>query len=336
MSEINSVGSSFLARMTDAEIRAKVETHGAKLIKRVFPGQHVEANNLPDALIEAGASFEVRKDPLMVVHSADAAGEVETHKATVRVDTNAVLGVVGADYGVVQTLDAFRAVGILAERGDIALQNVEVIGGGARVRVTGLLGVTSLLSADGAPNTLCHYGMFSASHDGNSSVTSWLYTLRVECFNGMTSRKLIGAHTLRHTSLVGKRVEEYATTVLADLLGDVEAERAVFSQLINRRLGTGEFGAFAVTLLGGPLADDASQSMRTRRDNAVEELIGYFVGGNQGAGPTAWGAYNSVTRWIEGKREGIADAAKAAKKFASNTDGNGNATIARALRLLTR
>ncbi len=341
---INTVNSQFLRNMTDDQIRAACRSEaGQKLIDRAFPGTRVTSHDdLPSALDSVGANFGVELRPVYTANHVDGfenSGAMYTRdpdfEHTARTDTDARLGIVGkGSYGVVQTLEALRPLDILARRGDVEIVNVELIGGGARIRVTALLGMTSFASIGGAPNTLCNFAVFETSHDGNSSASAVVYTLRVECFNGMTSRDLVTKHTLRHTSKAADRMEAYTETILRELIGDVQAEAAVFADLAQRAMVRPQFEAFAVDLLGGELADDASKAMVTRRENNIEELLGYFEGGNQGAGATAWGAYNTVTRWIEAKREGLTDASKAAKKFGSNLEGAGQKLIAKALRKL--
>ncbi len=338
---VNSVRSTFLKGMTDDEIRTKCSQVSDEVMARMFPGSTVHAANLAEALSEAGADFEVVKRPLLAVHGmVDDEGApitaVATHVATTRTDTNQVLGIVGADtYGIVQTARAMESLDILARRGDVQIKKVELIGEGARVRVTALMGVTSFPSMDGSPNTLGHFAVFEATHDGSASTTASVFTLRMECFNGMTSKERVGTHKLRHTSKAGDRVEQLTQEILATLIGDVETERELFLSMVGKHMNRQGFQSFATELLGGLPDEDDSQTKRTRFANQLDELCGYFEGGNQGAGETAWGAYNSVTRWLESKREGIEDAAKAAQKFDSNVNGAGQRRLQRAVRLLT-
>ena len=341
----NSVpSSSYLRGYTDDQIRAKIVEVGDALIQRAFPGFRVKASNLAEALRQTNADFHVAKMQTLFVcdekrglDNPDA--EIKTVSnfvTTVRTDTMQQLGVVGSEYGVVQTAHAMQAVDILAKRGDVKIVNVETVDNGARVRVTVLLGTTTLQSAEGAPNTLCHFGVFEATHDGSACTTAALYTLRVQCFNGMTSRTLTKVHKLRHTSLAADRVDAMTEDILTELIGDIETEKIAFQRMIDTPMSSDQFSGFATELLGGELDPNAGEAKKTRRANAVAELTEYFEGGNQGAGPTAWGAYNSVTRWIEAKREGIADAKKAAGKFASQLNGANQSKISKALKLLTR
>lgn len=359
----NSIDAPYLRHMTDSQIRAAITSNPegmAALVSRAFPGSSTcDARTLAEALAIAGANFTVEKRPLAAfptdpesalvniakaVQSGDAskmseaigtATPIATHVANIRTDTCAPVGIVGADYGVVQTSDAMASAAILADRGDVKLAVAQVVDGGARVRVSGLLDAYTFESLSGAPNTLANFVIWEATHDGSACTTAAIYTLRLECFNGMTSRDMIQSHRLRHTSCAANRVEAMTQGILQTLIGDAEAEREIFQRLVMVKMERVEFETFATTLLGGELTDDCTPSKRTRREKDMEELCNYFEGGNQGAGPTAWGAYNSVTRWVEAKREAMTDAAKNARKFESNLTGEGQRKVSRALRLLS-
>ena len=337
----NSVSSRWLQGMTDAEIKAQCAEIKDEFIRRAFPGKVVNATSLEKALQEAGANFTVGKRPICTdVRKDEKTGdvvfrEIGTHVATFREDTGETLGVVGKDYGVVNFGDAFAAIDILAQRGDALIRNVELIDAGRKCRVTALLGTTVMPSQGGAPNTLAHFVIFEAGHDGRTSVTANLFSLRLECFNGMTSRKHIEAHRVAHSSRASKRMEQVTEAILTDLIGDVATEMALFQAMARKRMTRKQFSSFVDDLLG-PLDEEAAQATKTRRENTVKELEGYFNGGNEGAGQTAWGAYNSVTRWLKAQEERYEDAAKMAKKFHSNLQGDGNRKAARALALLTR
>jgi len=331
---MNSVESYWLKNMTDDEIRERCASVAPSIIARVFPGNAVEADTLEDALALTGGDFEVEKHPVYVISPNHARREIPDYMATVNMQNHQTLGVVGKDYGIVQNMDAFESLRILADRGDVQIRNVELLNGGSRVRITALLGTTEFISHTGAPNTLGHFAIFEATHDGTACTTVCVYTLRIECFNGMTSRQVVKSHKLRHTSNVADRVAYMTQEILRTLLGDVEAEKAFFLSLVNKPMGYQGFTDFSAELLGGVPESDASKARKTRFNNQVDELEAYFLGGNQGAGMTAWGAYNSVTRWVEAKRERMEDSAKAAKKFNANLLGSGQQVIQRASQML--
>ena len=345
---VSDTGSIWLAHMTDEQIREGIaaipEEKIQQMIERSLPGITVEKNpSLGQALTEAGAAFIVEKHPLLRVGHVDGLVDeyvsvtpITSHKATVRTDTMAQLGIVGSDYGIVQTPEALASLDVMQSNGNLEIRKVEVIDGGARIRVSALLGVSTFESAGGAPNTLAHMGIFEATHDMSACTSATLYTVRLECFNGMTSRKVVKSHKLRHTSKAADRVNGFTRKVVETMIGEAEAEVAIFRSLVNRPMNASEFDNFISELLGGELEEDAGKSRVTRRENAVKELTEYFEGGNQGAGPTLWGGYQSLTRWVEAKRERIEDAAAAQRKFTSNLAGDGQSKVAKGLAILRR
>jgi hypothetical protein len=342
---INSVSSVFLSGMTDEQISEAVKAITPELLAKVFPGTVISSENsgsVAGALAEAGADFLVRKDPMRIAHPVTAqepdgeVSDVRKFVATVRTDTLEQLGVVGDSFGLLQTADALEALDILAREGAGKIVNVEVIDGGARVRVAMLLAVSQFDSIGGEPNTLGHFALFEIAHNGDASNSVVLFTLRCECLNGMTSKAVISKHTLSHRSQIGSRLEAWTRGVLVKLLGEVKAETAIFASLAGKALNVSEFEAVAHEFLGGALNEEDGKRKKMRRDREVAELLGYFEGGNQGAGDTLWGGYCSFTRFAEAKRERLDDHQRMAKRFDSNLQGDGQRMITRGLKLLQR
>ena len=340
----NSVESIYFRGMTDEQIREGVELKGESIIKRVFPGTEVEAETLAQALEQSGADFQVGLRASGFAASEQGFDDPDSEiieglkkfAASVRLDTMTQIGAVGSTFGVVQTDDAMQAAAILIERGEAKPVSVEIVDGGAKVRLAVLLGVSKFDSIDGAPNTLGHFALFEATHDGSRSTSCCVFTLRIECLNGITSREICGVHKLSHRSKAADRAGDFAQEILSELIGDIEAETAIFTDLARRRMTREAFETFSHEWLGGDLADDASLRTKNRRDREREELLAYWEGGNQGAGETLWGAYQSATRFLEAQRERLEDATRAAKKFESNLEGDGQRKVSRALNLLRR
>jgi hypothetical protein len=357
----NSVpGSTFLRGFTDAEIKqASEEFAAAGKASKNFPGTRIPAemaNDLDAALAHAGANFNVVKrvnfntsidlvdgkipQALLGDLQADEAQAVlgeagfAIDKATVhtaREDTGAKLGNVGVDYGVVQTKLGAQALGILAANGHAEITTVQNRGG--QIRITALVGQTTFVQTTGKPNTLGHYIQFDIAHDGMKCNQAKLYTLRLECLNGMTSSKVVKSHKLRHTSKAADRAEKFSLELLSEIIGEAKAEAAMFEGLANEAMTAAEFKVFATEFLGGTPDEEDSQHKKTRFENEFNELVKFFEGGNEGAGATKYGAYNSVTAHIRDKIEAAKDRVK---KFESSVTGDSRGKARRALGILTR
>lgn len=333
----------FLKNVDGGELQAKIAAlrNSEQFMRKLLPGTVVKAKSVADALKQANCDFKVAKWPTFYADPAtlnDPNGAIftptEVEVATVRLDSGKRLGTVGVNYGLVQTEDSLLSLQVLVEQGAVDLRTVQAVDDGARIRIGAILGATEFPSLNGDVNTICHIGMFEASHDGRTCNSGAIYNARLECLNGMTSRSVVKVRTLKHTSRADTRLEAFSLDILSGLIGDAEAEMGIFKAMAVKPMARKEFLDFATDLVGGATSDEDTKTKQTRRQNQIDELLGYFDGGNQGAGQTAWGAYNSVTRWLEAKREAMSDGIKAAKRFESNISGDGQSKIQKALKAL--
>ncbi len=338
----NSVDSVYLKHLTDDQIREQVAKVGPEMIERAFPGKRITSESLDAGLVEAGADFAVRLDPMQIVHPLDMSSldaplttPVEKFAAVVRVDNLKQLGVVGETFGLVQTRDHLEAAHLLIENGHGKLTNVEVIGAGERVRVVMLIGTSTFNQIDGSPNTLAHFAIFEATHNGNASSSVRIFTLRLECLNGMTSLSVVKVYKLAHRSRAAERLDDYTESVLVDLIGDAQAEVAIFAGMAAKAMRADEFEKLSNDWLG-PIGARPTTRKTNRRAKEIEELLGYFEGGNEGAGATEYGAFMSHTRFLEAKRERLTEYQKNAARFDSNLQGDGQRMLKRSLDLCRR
>lgn len=345
----NSVSSVWLAHLTDDEIRAGIEAQKDKLLgcAGIFPGADVKgARSLSEALSIGGADFNVIKRPIMAVIDSETAVAVPGAFATLRDDSMTPLGkrVVGEGYKVIQNGAAFAAADVLIRDGAFHPAAVDVRG--ARVSLAGFIGADAVQTLSGAPDIIAHFATFSTAHDGTAHVEAALSTLRIACFNGMTSREHVASVKIRHTRNADEKIVEAAQAIFK-LRDAAVRETAVFQRLAQTRMNGAEFATFANSLLDdvrGALDDEkdgCTSRKRDKREREVDELLGLFHGSrgtSTNHGVSAWDGYNSVTEWLDHKlaRGGVSDIQRRLKAFDSNDNGHGNKVKARALRLLTR
>ncbi len=343
----NSVSSQWLAHLTDTEIRAGIEDQKDKLLgcAGIFPGTDVKgARSLSEALAIGGADFNVIKRPIMAVIDSETAVAVPGAFATLRDDSMTPLGkrVVGDGYKVIQNGAAFAAADILIRDG--ALNPCAVDVRGARVSLAGFIGADAVHTLQGGADLIAHFATFSTAHDGTAHVEAALSTLRLACFNGMTSREHVASVKIRHTRNAEEKIVEAAQAIFK-LREAAVREVATFQKLARQPMNGAEFASFANTLLDsvrGELDDsEENERKRAKREREIDELIGLFHGSrgtSTNHGVSAWDGYNSVTEWLDHKlaRGGVSDIQRRLKAFDSNDNGHGNKVKARALRLLTR
>jgi len=304
------------------------------IMHRALPGARVDGQSLPNAIANAGADFRVETRPILAVLDAERAVEVRNRFATVRMDTGEPLGVVGNGYAVSQTLAQLAPVAVLVERGDAQLATVAVAKGGAKVRVSAFLGssIIGQLPGSAGPDVLAHFGLFEASHDGESSTTGALQTLRVVCLNGLTTWDTVAKYSVRHTLNGEQRVAEAARLMLG-LKSAAAAEVAQFQMMHQARMSLHQFRAFAHSLLEAARGKLASERAQAIRKVEVDDLCDLFTGGKGNSGSSLWDGYNSVTEWIDHR---VRKNGAPAHTFESSRFGAGNALKSRALRMLTR
>ncbi len=308
-----------------------------RIIRAAMPGTPIEGSpSLQEALENADAAFKVEQRPLMAVISGDEAVPVPGKFANVRTDTWAPLGVVGTKYTVGQTLAQLAPVGALVERGEMDLTAIRVKDNGARVQVSGIMGVSEIQNGTHGADVLAHFGTFEASHDGSKSTWGSMSTLRLVCLNGMTSRDMVGKYNIRHTKNADTKIQEAARLVLG-LQDDAVAEIAAFQAMAQSRMTRAEFHAFAETLLAsirGEITDVEEQAKaKARRDREIEELETLFSGGTGTHGETLYDGFNAVTEWIDHQKNRKGDIRY---DFDSTAFGAANKMKGKARRLLTR
>lgn len=236
------------------------------------------------ALADAvGLGWTASKAPLAL--AADGRS-ITSHVAVTRSDTGAVIGVVGADYGIIQPADmAELADAILGESGgEYAPGNAGVLRGGSR----------AFLQVRGPVRRID--GIAEAAQSNVSIFNSWDGSLRFEagfadtiivCRNTLRAAldEASNGITIRHSASAPERVKQ-AKRIIA-------AARAYTGALDNHLLA----------MLGRPLSTDQLMGLlqelipeRTAKGETARQAILSAYSHAPGAAPgSAWGALQAVT-----------------------------------------
>src|SRR6266542_4669351 len=160
-----------------------------------------------EAIKFAGLDYTVEKRKLFTGDSEDISSNPETdiiipeievpnYYATIRTDTDQVLGVVGKDYEIVQNKDAFTFFDAI------------VGGEGIRYETAGALGERIFITAKlpdyikvGSDDLIEKYLFLTTSHDGFGSITATFTLIRIVCNNTLNAayRNCSYATKIRHT-----------------------------------------------------------------------------------------------------------------------------------------
>src|SRR5512144_2946330 len=140
-----------------------------------------------EALAVAGLDFTVEKQPLFT-NLVDQPGlqKLTEHVATVRMDTGAVLGVVGPDYVPIQNRDSFRAFAPILAKYGAGYEAAAALRGGKRVFILAKL-PTALQITNAAGDAIEEYFLLFNAHDGSGAIWLLPTPTRVVCANTLAS-----------------------------------------------------------------------------------------------------------------------------------------------------
>jgi phage/plasmid-like protein (TIGR03299 family) len=130
---------------------------------------------------KSGQNFIVAKKPIAVAGGQKIPG----YFATVRTDTNDVLGVVSDAYHVVQNHECFGFFDAIVDRGEAIYHTAGVLGRGERIFITAKLPIDIQVHGDQVEN----YLLLTTGHDGKkgSAIQVGFTPIRVVCGNTLAA-----------------------------------------------------------------------------------------------------------------------------------------------------
>jgi len=168
-----------------------------------------EAPTSAQALELAGLNWEINPLPIY-----DAAGhEIHGYKANTRSTDNAVMGIVGSRYKVVQNADAFAFTDALLGEG-VTYETAGSLRGGRTIWLLAKMPETKILGDDFEP-----YLCFTNAHDGSGAVRACMTPIRVVCnntLNAALSSAKRSWSTPHRGDVKGRLEEAKQTLALAD------------------------------------------------------------------------------------------------------------------------
>ena len=290
-----------------------------------------------EAIQYAGLDYIVEKRPLFTYDTANHLGEgsddimipeiaVPNYFATVRADTEQVLGVVGNDYEVVQNRDAFSFFDAIVGGGDgILYETAGALGNGERVFITAKLPDHIRV---GVKDWIEQYLFLTTTHDSLGSITAAFTPIRICCNNTLNAamHNHSGAVKIRHTASAAERLKQAHTLIgiTRSLSGEMEG---LFNHWANIRITDTQLKKL-IQIAMAPnkeilenLAQGKLELLSAQYTNMVDSVYEYALGSatqqlDTTAG-TVFGAYNAVTGYFQNVRSFKSDEAK----FKSIMDG---------------
>jgi phage/plasmid-like protein (TIGR03299 family) len=272
--------------------------------------------------------------------------DIDRKYATVNERTGARYGVVGEDYEVCQWDSAFLVPRILQQEGKLEFDAAGTTKDGAKLWMSMKIDSGIIRQLDGSEDALEHYLLFSNAHTGKNSVIGGLHTHRFSCSNALatTIRGMKTQFRLSHRGNLEERIAE-AHGMIVEATSALDQLQDTFQALALKRMTKKQFRNFAKKILdevqGTHDEHDGQRDARDSEDSRtakIDELEAYFGSGNQGAGATAWGAYQTITGYLDAK-QAERDLAKTSvaqlnRHFESTAFGKNHRTKSKALNLL--
>jgi len=259
-----------------------------------------KAATAAEALTAAGLDWKVEKKPIFLADGK----RVDGHYATVREDTGTALGVVGEVYRPLQNKEALSLMDGIVGVKEAMYHTAGALGNGSRVWLLAKMpGYIRVIGDDITEK----YLLLTNTHDGTTTADVMLTPVRVVCQNTLNAAlgNNSGRQKMRHTKSLGLRVKD-----VREGLGIINSMFSEFEQaakaLTEVQVNSEAWKAFIQKIGLMPEGDAAQQAMSTRAKNIMEEVTKLFENGRgsnlKGVRGTAWGAYNSITEYVDHHR----------------------------------
>lgn len=274
--------------------------------------------NSREALIHAGLDYEVVKRK-MFTHDGELPSdkdflirdiEIPNFHATIRTDTNQVLGVVGKDYEIVQNVDAFSFFDEIVGGDGIQYETAGALGNGERIFITAKLPSYIRVGND---DLIEQYLFLTTSHDGFGSITAAFTPIRIVCNNTLNAamRNHSNSIKIRHTSNAKERLgmAHKVMGISNQLSGELEE---IFNHWTRVKITDNEVKLLIQQALApnketiqnlktGNL-DDVSSYFENMCNGAFEYAMSNSTQVMQTTEGTLFGAYNAVTGYFQNVR----------------------------------
>ena len=284
-----------------------------------------------EAIRHAGLDYEVVKSPLFtkgsgITETADGieigSNELEVPNcfANIRTDNNAVLGVVGKDYHIVQNREAFSFFDAIVGGGEgILYETAGALGKGERIFITAKL--PDYIRVGNGDDVTEKYIFLTTSHDGSGSITAAFTPIRIVCQNTLNAslRNMTNVVRIKHTSGAKQRTENaHRIMGLANTLSD--QLQGIFNDWTTIRATDQEVRKLIQLALCPNketlelIKKGAEDEISTMFKNAVNDAFAYAMTSDtqqmDTTKGTLFGAYNAVTGYFQNVRNYRDDEAK--------------------------
>ena len=264
-----------------------------------------------EAIEYGGLDFTVEKQKLITERGLD----VPDYFATIREDSNQVLGLVGKDYTIVQNRDVFSFFDGIVGAGTAVYETAGCLGKGGMIFITAKLPKQIVIGKDGP---IDNYLVLCSSHDGSMAITAFFTPVRVVCQNTLNAAFSNNTNRvyIKHTQNVKERFVEAALVmgIHSEYLDKLEsAFRLLYDKKVSDRdMKSIITRAFLSKEELKTLALTGNLELSTRKANMVEEVVNYYhsaaeIDSIRGNG---FGAYNAMAGYFQNVKNFSSDEVK--------------------------
>jgi phage/plasmid-like protein (TIGR03299 family) len=286
-------------------------SRGQAALYTAVPAWHALGNVVPGGTSDVeqvlrlgGIDFDVARRPVQFRNSINGPNlMLPDHFVTVRTDTGAGLGVVGARYEVLQNRDAFGFLSDLVDRYDVVWESAGALRDGRRVFIAMRLPDTVTIDAAGVADEIVPFIVALNSHDGSSLfhvvVTPW----RPVCANTerFALRDAQARWGVRHTRNARDRIAE-ARRTLGLSVRYFQTFAAEEEALAHTELAVAGFRRVVDDLWAPPDADAPTRA-RTNHARRVGELTDLYTVNAARLGNTAYAAERAITEYADWRKQ---------------------------------
>lgn len=251
--------------------------------------------DLPTTYPLIRSEVDTSKDLIKAPTVYRSAREVKGQFATVRTDTNSVLGVVGSRYEIIQNTEAFAFFDTIIGEGHASYETAGALGNGEVVFITAKLPTKLIVNKE----DIDKYLLFTMAHDGSGSIQIMFTPIRVVCNNTLSAA--IAGNTnkvsIRHTKNAQSKIDE-AHKILGISGAQADKYERAFTDFSKTAISDEAFMDYVDAVFD--FADD-EEDRSTKANNKRDTILEYYeVGvGQEGIQGTVWGAYNAVTGYLQ-------------------------------------
>ena len=259
-------------------------------------------SDIEEVLTLGGIGFEVLRRPVLYQNILAGPTTVLADQfVTVRQDTGAGLGVVGARYEVFQNRDIFEFLQDLVADDTVIWESAGALREGRRVFVCLRLPETVTIDAEGINDQIVPHIAAINSHDGSSQAQVVATPWRIECGNTerFAVRDAFSRWGVRHTRNARDRVAE-ARRTLGLSVSYYQAFAAEEEALAQTALTIAEFQQVTEQLWPTP-DEGATKRTKTHHTKRVDALTQLYAANSARLGSTAYAAERAITEYADWK-----------------------------------